>query len=307
MLLEEAYRTVAIREGDKVIELPVIKAVFRSLGVSAMKGNRLAQATMAELVRGVEEEDRQLRSSHFETACEYKISWEQAIEHARKHGLPEPTPVPHPDDIILDTRRDLIMGVAGGAMLASGSSAGMAMKPAAPPTSIEQLIALEAIKYRKARYAYCVDHKDWDGFAANFTDDASWDIRGAMNPRNPVTGEWTGVSELSEDFLRSTMIKVADWPVIGRKNIGETAKRISGPTSTSAHKLFTPMIDILSDTDARAIWPFEDESYKDPSRPIRYANGVGYYHETYAKVGKDWLIKSTTVERTFLVAQKRIG
>lgn len=44
MLLEEAYRTVAIREGDKVIELPVIKAVFRSLGVSAMKGNRLAQA-----------------------------------------------------------------------------------------------------------------------------------------------------------------------------------------------------------------------------------------------------------------------
>lgn len=105
MLLEEAYRTVTIREGDKVIELPVIKAVFRSMGVSAMKGNRLAQATMAELVRGIEEEDRQLRSSHFETACEYKIGWEQAIEHAREHGLPEPTPVPHPDDVILDMRR----------------------------------------------------------------------------------------------------------------------------------------------------------------------------------------------------------
>lgn len=105
MLLEEAYRTVAIREGEKVVELPVIKAVFRSLGVSAMKGNRLAQATMAELVRGLEEEDRQLRSSLFETACEYKLSWEQAIEHAREHGLPEPTPLPHPDDIILDTRR----------------------------------------------------------------------------------------------------------------------------------------------------------------------------------------------------------
>jgi hypothetical protein len=105
MLLEEAYRTVTIREGENVIELPVIQAVFRSLGVSAMKGNRLAQATMAELVRGLEEEDRQLRSSHFETACEYKTNWEQAIEHARRHGLPEPTPIPHPDDVILDMRR----------------------------------------------------------------------------------------------------------------------------------------------------------------------------------------------------------
>lgn len=105
MLLEEAYRTVSIRQGENVIELPVIKAVFRSMGVAAMKGNRLAQATMAELVRRLEEEDRQLRSSLFETACEYKVSWEQAIEHARKHGLPEPTPIPHPDDVILDMRR----------------------------------------------------------------------------------------------------------------------------------------------------------------------------------------------------------
>ena len=105
MLLEEAYRTVTIREGEKTIELPVIKAVFRSMGVSAMKGNRLAQATMAELVRGIEEEDRQLRSSLFETACEYKIGWQEAFEHARKHGLPEPDVVPHPDDVILDMRR----------------------------------------------------------------------------------------------------------------------------------------------------------------------------------------------------------
>jgi hypothetical protein len=105
MLLEEAYRTVTLREGEKTIKLPVIQAVFRSMGVSAMKGNRLAQATMAELICGIEEEDRQLRSSHFETACEYKIGWQEAIERARKDGLPEPTPVPHPEDVILDMRR----------------------------------------------------------------------------------------------------------------------------------------------------------------------------------------------------------
>lgn len=104
MLLEEAYRRITSREGETIIELPVTKAVFRSMGVAAMKGNRLAQAIMAELVRTLEEEDRQLRSSHFETACEYKTSWEQAIEHACNRGLEEPVPIPHPDDVILDFR-----------------------------------------------------------------------------------------------------------------------------------------------------------------------------------------------------------
>lgn len=104
MLLEEAYRTISVREGERTTELPVIKAVFRALGVSAMKGNRLAQATMAELVRGIEEEDRKLRVEHFAAAAEYKWDWEQAIEHARQHSLPEPTPLPHPADVIIDVR-----------------------------------------------------------------------------------------------------------------------------------------------------------------------------------------------------------
>ena len=82
----------------------MIKAVFRSLGVSALKGNRLAQATMAELVRGIEEEDRRLRVDHYATAVEYKSGWEQAIEQARERGLPEPQPLPHPDDVIINTR-----------------------------------------------------------------------------------------------------------------------------------------------------------------------------------------------------------
>ena len=104
MLLEEAYRTICVREGEKTIQLPVIKAVFRSLGVSAMKGNRLAQATMAELVRGIEEEDRKLRVDHYATAVEYKSGWEEAIEQARERGLPEPRPIPHPDDVIINAR-----------------------------------------------------------------------------------------------------------------------------------------------------------------------------------------------------------
>lgn len=102
MLLEEAYRTIKIREGDELVELPVIKAVFRSLGVSAMKGNRLAQATMAELVREIEENERATKESLFDTACEYKFGWDRAIEDARRNGRPEPNPLPHPADVIIN-------------------------------------------------------------------------------------------------------------------------------------------------------------------------------------------------------------
>lgn len=104
MLLEEAYRPITVREGERTMELPVIKAVFRAMGMSAMKGNRLAQSAMAELVRGIEEQDRQLRSDHMGAAIEYKTGWEHQIAYAREHGLPEPTPIPHPSDVIIDLR-----------------------------------------------------------------------------------------------------------------------------------------------------------------------------------------------------------
>lgn len=98
----EAYRPVTIREGENVIELPAIQAVFRAMGVSAMKGNRFAQRTMAELVGNMEAEHYRLRMQHFGHAVEYKHGWTQAIDAAREAGRDEPQPIPHPDDILLD-------------------------------------------------------------------------------------------------------------------------------------------------------------------------------------------------------------
>lgn len=101
-LMEEAYRPVLVREGDKTVELPAIQAVFRAMGVAAMKGNRFAQRTLAELVQSVEAEDRKLRLDHLEAMIEYKCDWEKAIERARELGQADPHPIPHPDDIIID-------------------------------------------------------------------------------------------------------------------------------------------------------------------------------------------------------------
>jgi len=104
ILLQEAYRSVSVREGDRVIELPAIQAVFRAMGVSAMKGNRFAQRTLAELVRTVEQEDQALRIENLDAMLTYKMAWEKEIERCKSLGLPDPDPVPHPKDIFLDFR-----------------------------------------------------------------------------------------------------------------------------------------------------------------------------------------------------------
>lgn len=102
MLKLEAYRTVTLREGEGTVELPVIQAVFRALGLSAIKGNRLAQKTFAELMQNVEQADYKSKLEHFEAFFTYKHEWTQAIEQAEARGLPAPQPTPHPDDIRLD-------------------------------------------------------------------------------------------------------------------------------------------------------------------------------------------------------------
>lgn len=102
LLRQEAYRPVTVREGDRVVELPAIQAVFRSMGVSAMKGNRFAQRTLAEMVRDIEAEDRQLKIENLEHFANYKRSWDDEIARCREAGIPEPDPVPHPDDVIIN-------------------------------------------------------------------------------------------------------------------------------------------------------------------------------------------------------------
>lgn len=104
MILNEAYRPVSLREGDKVIELPAIQAVIRSMSVSAMKGNRLAQKLVTEIVQKIEEDHHKSQYENLEIFTEYKVQWTREIERCKRLGLPDPAPLPHPDDVIIDYR-----------------------------------------------------------------------------------------------------------------------------------------------------------------------------------------------------------
>ena len=98
----EAYRPITVREGDQVIELPAIQAVFRAMGVAALKGNRFVQKTLTDMVAKMEAEHHAAKFELVGTMVEYKHKWDQEIERCREAGLPEPKPIPHPDDILLD-------------------------------------------------------------------------------------------------------------------------------------------------------------------------------------------------------------
>jgi len=104
LILEEAYRPVTIREGNEVFEIPAIQAVMRAMGVAAMKGNRLSQKNLAEMVQRVEAAEKASRMEGLENFLDYKIKWTEEIERCQRAGLPDPAPLPHPDDVILDFR-----------------------------------------------------------------------------------------------------------------------------------------------------------------------------------------------------------
>jgi hypothetical protein len=102
LLLEEAYRPIQIRDGEKRVTVPVMQAVIRSLALNAAKGQPRSQRMLIDLIGAVEGGRRSDREKLFEAVIEYKDYWEQQIARARQTGVPEPTPLPHPDSLVVD-------------------------------------------------------------------------------------------------------------------------------------------------------------------------------------------------------------
>jgi hypothetical protein len=58
LAIEEAYRLIAIREGDRTERIPVIQAILRKVAVAAANGNTRAQQNILSLVIGAEADRR---------------------------------------------------------------------------------------------------------------------------------------------------------------------------------------------------------------------------------------------------------
>ncbi len=104
IVLEEAYRTVQVRDGERSVAVPIAQAVVRSLAVNAAKGKIRAQELFTEMLAATERANKRLHDEWLETAIVYKTEWERELERRRRHGVVAPDPVPHPDDIEIDMR-----------------------------------------------------------------------------------------------------------------------------------------------------------------------------------------------------------
>lgn len=106
IILEEAYRTITVRDGDRNVSVPIARAVLRSLAVNAVKGQHRSQRLFAELLSSVETANRDLNDRWLDAAMTYKIEWDRELERRRVLGITHlPDPLPHPDHIRIDVRR----------------------------------------------------------------------------------------------------------------------------------------------------------------------------------------------------------
>lgn len=145
------------------------------------------------------------------------------------------------------------------------------------PGTLETLLAIEEIKRLKARYFRLMDTKDWLAFAEIFTEDAVFDVYGALEENPDLSGE-------------------AAAPIHGRAAIVDYVS--SGITPlTSAHYGHMPEIEILSDDSATGIWALEDILRPPAGGPFALFRGYGHYHERYSRADGQWRIASLRITR----------
>jgi hypothetical protein len=104
IVMEEAYRPIKVRDGERNITVPMATAVVRALAVSAAKGNNRAAALFTQMVKVVEDQNSALHSQWLDAALDYKLAWQKELARRKGLKIEAPDPVPHPDDVVIDMR-----------------------------------------------------------------------------------------------------------------------------------------------------------------------------------------------------------
>lgn len=103
IILDEAYREITVRDGDRNVSVPMAQAIVRALAVNAAKGQHRAQRLFAEMLSSTERQNKALADEWLRTAIEYKVEWERELQRREVLGITNlPQPLPHPDQVIID-------------------------------------------------------------------------------------------------------------------------------------------------------------------------------------------------------------
>lgn len=99
IIIAEAYRDIPVRDGERMIDIPIAQAVVRALAVNAAKGQPRAQTLFTQLLTATEQAQEAEFLRQLENAFEYKVNWELELDHRARTGATGPEPLPHPDDV----------------------------------------------------------------------------------------------------------------------------------------------------------------------------------------------------------------
>lgn len=103
IILDEAYREITVRDGDRNVTVPMAQAIVRALAVNAAKGQHRAQRLFAEMLASTERQNKALADEWLETAITYKVEWESELHRRERLGIADlPPPLPHPDQVKID-------------------------------------------------------------------------------------------------------------------------------------------------------------------------------------------------------------
>jgi hypothetical protein len=102
LAIEEAYRIITIREGDREDRVPVIQAILRKVAVAAANGNTRAQQYFLNLVIGAEADRRAAAMELLMHAVEHKERLHSILAERARTGATGPEPTLHPDEIKID-------------------------------------------------------------------------------------------------------------------------------------------------------------------------------------------------------------
>lgn len=155
---------------------------------------------------------------------------------------------------------------------------------------IDVLRWAQEIRELKARYFRLQDTKCWNDYAGLFLDDSLFDVAEAFTDPDGADG--------------SRLAAAVREPIIGRDAIVAYVSSGLHARVRSFHAGFTPEIEILSETHARAVWPMEDRVWL-PDGPVAQMHGWGHYHENYTRRDGRWHIQTLKITRIRLEIEPR--
>ncbi|MEM7169243.1 MAG: DUF5681 domain-containing protein [Pseudomonadota bacterium] len=102
LILEEGNRNIVIRDGDKLVKMPIIQAVMRNLALKAAKGDYRSQRLFLESTNRVEAKQKALADELAKTLMQHKADAEAELARRKELGIEGPPIYPHPDDVVIN-------------------------------------------------------------------------------------------------------------------------------------------------------------------------------------------------------------